>query len=126
METKTKVFLSIAILLVLVATFYLVASAITKFTGYSITGNTIKSENLDLFAKCLTLKGVKMYGSATCPHCANQKALFGESFKYVDYIECRDNPVACADLEGVPAWDIKGNIVYGEQSLDNLAKYSGC
>ena len=30
-------------------------------------------------AKCLTSKDVKMYGTSWCPHCNNQKEMFGVS-----------------------------------------------
>jgi hypothetical protein len=42
----------------------------------------------DTFAKCLTAHGAKMYGLYWCPHCIEQKKMFGESFRYVDYVEC--------------------------------------
>lgn len=67
----------------------------------------------DSFAKCLTEKGVKMYGAYWCGHCANQKKAFGESFKYVNYIECADENnrniqlEVCvkAGIEGYPTWE---------------------
>ena len=39
---------------------------------------------LDSFAKCLSAKGVKMYGAWWCPHCKDQKESFGYSFQYVN------------------------------------------
>ncbi len=38
---------------------------------------------LDDFAKCLSEKGVTMYGAAWCSHCQNTKKTFGQSFQYV-------------------------------------------
>ncbi len=46
------------------------------------------SNRLDVFAKCLTAKKAKMYGLFWCPHCADQKELFGSAFQYVNYVEC--------------------------------------
>lgn len=68
--------------------------------------------NYDNFAKCLTEKGVKMYGAYWCSHCQNQKKAFGDSFKYVTYIECAD-PNSQGQLEvctkagitGYPTWE---------------------
>ena len=57
------------------------------------------STNLDTFAQCLTDKGVTMYGSVNCPHCLSQKAMFGESFQYVTYVECTEEYERCADLK---------------------------
>ena len=42
----------------------------------------------DAFARCLTERGVKMYGAWWCPHCVEQKEMFGASFEYAPYVEC--------------------------------------
>lgn len=41
---KKSVIISIIIILLLVSSFYFVTKTITKYTGYAITGNTIKQE----------------------------------------------------------------------------------
>ena len=46
------------------------------------------SHRYDAFARCLADKQVKMYGAYWCPHCAEQKEMFGASFKQVPYVEC--------------------------------------
>src|SRR5580698_8173932 len=46
------------------------------------------TSRLDAFAKCLTAKQAKMYGAFWCPHCEEQKEMFGSSFKYAPYTEC--------------------------------------
>src|ERR1041385_8352379 len=43
---------------------------------------------LDSFAQCVSAKGARMYGAWWCPHCADQKELFGFAFQYVNYVEC--------------------------------------
>ncbi|VVB59249.1 Uncharacterised protein [uncultured archaeon] len=87
----------------------------------------------DNLAKCLTSKGVKMYGAYWCPHCANQKQVWGSSFKYIDYVECdpngaNANPQACKDagISGYPTWIINGLKYPGEEDLGTLAKLAGC
>lgn len=47
-----------------------------------------KNHKYDTFAQCLATKQVKMYGLYWCPHCLEQKAMFGQSFHYVPYVEC--------------------------------------
>lgn len=85
------------------------------------------AKNLDTFAQCLTSKWVTMYGSATCTHCLNQKAMFGKSFEYITYVECTKEPTRCSNLKGVPTWEISsGNYLEGEQELSALAKASNC
>jgi hypothetical protein len=90
--------------------------------------NSSSPGELDNFAQCLTEKGVKMYGTEWCSHCKNQKAAFGSSFQYVDYVDCDKNKQACnsADITGYPTWTIEGNNYPGEQQLNNLASLSGC
>ncbi|MBM3234339.1 hypothetical protein FJZ19_04585 [Candidatus Pacearchaeota archaeon] len=125
-QEKKRIIITFAVLAVIVVGLYFTASFITKYTGYSITGNVISESSLEEFAKCLTEKGAIMYGSATCSHCANQKALFKNAFKYINYTECLSNPEQCVGLEGVPAWKINEKIIIGEQKLENLAELSGC
>ena len=82
----------------------------------------------DSFASCLTEKGVTMYGTEWCPHCKNQKALFGDSFNNVDYVDCDSDRNACtsAGVRGYPTWKINGQNYPGEQSLERLAILTGC
>ena len=87
-------------------------------------------ENLpfDLFAQCLTDKGVKMYGSDSCPHCMEQKKRFKGSFDLVTYIECNQDPETCKkeEITGYPTWEFDGKKNPGTKSLSELAELSGC
>ncbi|MFH1400946.1 MAG: hypothetical protein ABIH41_05485, partial [Nanoarchaeota archaeon] len=38
---------------------------------------------LDDFARCLTQSGATMYGASWCPHCNDQKEMFGSSVHLV-------------------------------------------
>ncbi|MBD2102971.1 vitamin K epoxide reductase family protein [Leptolyngbya sp. FACHB-261] len=86
-------------------------------------------------AQHLTQTGAKMYGAYWCPHCLEQKALFGEAAKQLDYVECDPNgenprPQLCQakNIQGYPTWEIKGQMIEGSQPLDKLAdlsNYSG-
>lgn len=68
-----------------------------------------------------------MYGSATCPHCQKQKEMFGESFQYIDYVECTKEFERCAKLKGVPTREISsGTYLEGLQELSTLASKTGC
>ena len=74
----------------------------------------------------------KMYGAFWCPHCREQKALFGEAFKQVPYIECdprgeNAQPDLCRakNITGYPTWEINGQRVDGLTSLEKLAELSG-
>ncbi|MBI4140828.1 hypothetical protein HY485_03240 [Candidatus Woesearchaeota archaeon] len=88
-----------------------------------------------LLVDCLSEKNVVMYGTYWCPHCKEQKALFGESFERIKYIECaeKDNPrqqtAECkiAGIKQYPTW-IKdtGDRITGTQSLESLKEWAGC
>lgn len=93
------------------------------------------STALDSFAVCLSDKGIRMYGADWCPHCQNQKKLFGTSFSFVNYTECalpnnpRQQAKVCsdADITGYPTWVFaSGERIEGEATFEQLAKKSGC
>lgn len=84
---------------------------------------------LDEFAKCLTEKGAVMYGAEWCPYCKEEIRTFGESFKFIDYVECPQKPNRCikAGVEAYPTWIFAdGKKLVGRQGIDKLALESGC
>jgi hypothetical protein len=112
------------------------AVVFVAWKGASISGLVASDAPVgkyDSFAKCLTEKGVTMYGAYWCPHCQNQKDMFGESWQFVNYIECSlpnrgGQTKVCADekITGYPTWDINGVRKSGELSLQQLSELSGC
>ncbi len=88
----------------------------------------------DEFAKCLSDNGAKMYGAYWCPHCLNQKEMFGMSWKHVDYIECslpnragQTEFCGNAGIKGYPTWEFSnGERVEGEVTFDELSKKTNC
>ncbi|MBU6501089.1 MAG: hypothetical protein KGJ89_03100 [Patescibacteria group bacterium] len=111
-------------IIVIIVVAIIVVAAFLEF--YPREGAT---KNLDDFAKCLAQKNVTMYGAYWCSHCQSQKAEFGDSFKYVPYVECADEPQKCTDagVEGTPTWIlVDGTKLVGEQSLEKLAQVSDC
>lgn len=88
----------------------------------------------DDFARCLTNKGAKMYGAYWCPHCKNQKELFGSSWRLVDYVECaipnqpgQTGVCQPANIQVYPTWVFSdGNRVTGEMSFEQLSQQTGC
>src|SRR3989344_7448512 len=93
-----------------------------------------KPGKLDDFASCLAEKGAIFYGAFWCSHCQNQKALFGNSAKLLNYVECstpngRGQEQICIDkkIEGYPTWEYAdGSRESGELTLEHLAEKSGC
>lgn len=94
---------------------------------------TTSSQAEIALAKHLTSVGAKMYGAYWCPHCHDQKDLFGQqAWREVTYVECAPDgqnaqPQVCqtAGIEGYPTWEINGKKLSGTQTLQQLAEASG-
>ncbi|NCJ05961.1 hypothetical protein GS597_05420 [Synechococcales cyanobacterium C] len=105
---------------------------------FSITETSGNAE-IEL-ARHLEAVDAKMYGAFWCPHCYEQKKLFGvEALADFPYIECAPEgqspqvevcQAAASQLEaaggqfGYPAWEINGKIITGRRSLEELADLS--
>ena len=88
----------------------------------------VSAGQYDTFAKCLNESGLIMYGTEWCPHCKNQKALFGSSFEFVNYIDCDANKAECDKnaITGFPTWKFEGEKFEGVQSLEKMGAITGC
>ncbi|TMA64433.1 MAG: vitamin K epoxide reductase family protein [Deltaproteobacteria bacterium] len=83
-------------------------------------------------AEHLSKTDAKFYGASWCPHCAEQKHLFGSSVKRVPYVECSPGgpqapsaPVCNEkNITNYPTWIINGQRYTGVQPLDALAQLS--
>lgn len=104
------------------------------FAAAYLLGRYYKNHKYDDFAKCLAGKQAKMYGLYWCPHCADQKAMFGSSFKYVPYVECairgsKELAPECkvAGVKLFPSWQFGTDPPKeGVLSLEDLSIKSGC
>ena len=98
--------------------------------GWDLT-TTSGTAEIEL-AKHLTAIGAKKYGAFWCPHCYEQKQLFGpKAFEEVDYIECDpqgENPqretCMAAGIQSFPTWEIDGELYPGTKTLSELAELS--
>ncbi len=89
----------------------------------------------DEFASCLAEQDATFYGAFWCPHCNDQKKLFGsKSVKNLDYVECstpdgKGQTQVCIDAEitGYPTWEFAdGERVDGVMTLESLAEKTSC
>ncbi len=89
---------------------------------------------LDEFAQCLKEKNAVFYGAFWCPHCQNQKKMFGKSVRLLPYVECstpdgRGQKEICKEknIDGYPTWEFSdGSRLNGEISLEKLREKTGC
>lgn len=116
---------------VIIGAVILAAFGVTYYLGYHR-----RAHRYDTFARCLSQKGIKMYGAYWCPHCAEQKAMFDASFQYVPYIECGIQgdtskiQQVCTDasIKHFPTWQFPpmGERVEGAIPIEDLSLRSGC
>jgi hypothetical protein len=99
-----------------------------------IGGRYYRNHRYDSFAQCLAARQAKMYGLFWCPHCAEQKEMFGASFRYVPYVECAIKgssemaPVCkAAGTKLFPSWQFGAEPPKeGVLTLDQLSGRTGC
>ena len=83
-------------------------------------------------AEHLTEQGAVMYNAYWCPHCHDQKEMFGkEAAAKLNLVECAkdgfNNKSELCESKGItgfPSWEINGSIDSGVKSLKELAELS--
>ena len=120
-EPKSKKMFMYGIVLILLA-------------GAFVGGRYYRNHKYDSFAQCLATKQAKMYGLYWCPHCIEQKQMFGDAFHYVPYVECavkgsREETPECkvAGVKLFPSWQFgTESPKEGVLSLEALSDKTGC
>ena len=113
---------------------FVLAVALVGVLFFSFKSSEIGDGKYDDFAKCLTENGAKMYGSAWCGHCKEQKKNFGSSWEYINYIECEENigdgqipECLSAEITGYPTWEFAdGSRMPGKILLQQLGSITDC
>lgn len=123
--SNRRVALSSGLIVALVLTVSILAQ-------WAATQDPAQTDFQNKLAKYLTNQGAVIYGAYWCPHCADQKELFGKAFSLVNYVECdpkgeNPNPKLCNEkgIKLYPTWEIKGKRYEGVLSLDQLAALTG-
>lgn len=88
---------------------------------------------LRALAEHLTKSDAKFYGAYWCPHCNEQKEMFGASAGRLPYVECsplgpkqpRDPICRSANIRVYPTWLINGRRHEGVLTPGELAHHSG-
>ncbi len=106
-----------------------VFALILMLAGCGAKTTTTSSPAIAELASCLTKNGATFYGTEWCPHCKDQKKLFGEAFAQVNYVDCDKTKVACdsAGVKWYPTWVFADDsTLVGTQSLEALAGKAWC
>jgi len=76
---------------------------------------------------CIASKS-QMYGSATCPHCAEQKQILGNYAGLFNITDCYTDIGKCTKekIEYFPTWIISGEKYVGVKSIEELKTISNC
>lgn len=98
--------------------------------------NNSNTPYLDSFASCIADSGAKLYAAFWCPHCNEQKKMFGNSWKNIEsrvYVECskpdRTQTEVCRQLNirAYPTWKFAdGSELIGKQDFSALSQKTGC
>ena len=96
----------------------------------------IEEPTLDTYALaiCLEESETEFFGVYWCPHCTDQKALFGDNADLLPYIECDANGTNpqveyCTEngITAYPTWIFEdGSTLLGTQSLETLNEAAEC
>lgn len=114
---------------------WIVVLALIGLGVNAIIKESKKPGKYDEFATCLETAGAKFYGAFWCPHCMEQKQLFGrKSSKLLPYVECstpdaKEQTQICIDekITGYPTWRFSdGSEVGGTIPLATLAEKTSC
>ena len=126
MKLNTKIFIVIIAVLIIAGFFQFILNPKSSSTK-------ISKVSLDNFATCLKDRGAQFYGAFWCPHCQNQKKLFGRSADLLPYVECSMPDMKmnqlCKDMgiKGYPTWIFADQSrLSGEISLEILADKTSC
>ena len=84
-------------------------------------------------AEHLADEGAEFYGASWCPHCQEQKRLFGASADRLPYVECspggqgtpQASACAAAGVRQYPTWFIGGRRFEEVLTLPRLAELTG-
>ena len=117
--SKKKLFISITIIVVF-------ALGLWYFT--------MPSKDYAPLAKCISDSGAKFYGAFWCPHCEEQKRMFGSAKNLLPYVECstpdgQGQLDVCkgAGIVGYPTWIFAdGTNMSGTLAFQTLADKTNC
>ncbi|MDE1848984.1 MAG: hypothetical protein KGH55_03050 [Nanoarchaeota archaeon] len=99
------------------------AGIIIYMQARNLSGSSVSAD----LARCIGQHSA-IYVQLGCSHCADQEAMFGGSWKYMNSTDCYYNPQECnlAGIQYTPTWIINNTRYVGVQSVDELKNLTGC
>ena len=124
MEPKYRLLVTIMIGAALLTSFYLITGAITKYTGYLVSGE--KSHND--FELCLEEQDITLYINTKDSTITLRKIHLADYLRVASIVNCFENNQVCIDnnVNSFPTWVINEERVEKDISLLELSKFSDC
>lgn len=120
MDSKTRVFITLGAIVMMIFGLYIFTDWFSKATGY-VLGEDQKAA----FITCLNEHGDLYFEQTSCVECDKQRDLLGENaYQLMNKERCGQD--LCKGLKSVPAWSIEGKFYYGVKSFEDLDKISSC
>jgi hypothetical protein len=122
MGPKKRIFVSLAILIVLVGAFYVITNEVTKYSGYSV------SETYSDYEKCLMKQQLTLYLNSDDSDSIIKNAGVVDYIQFFKIKNCKTNNSPCLDndITNFPTWNINGNKIEGELSMSQLTSLTSC
>ena len=122
---QKRILITVIIGIVLIIAFYFITNAITKYTGFFVSGI---GETEDDFNVCLKEQDITLYvNTEDIANTLKDIQLLDklENFKIKN---CLRNNEECSGkgINSFPTWIINKNKIDRDISLDELSEYSGC
>ena len=125
---KNKKVITIIIIGIILVAFILV------FKKHSSVTDNAQNNKYNIFAKCITDSGAKLYCADWAPACIEQKKAFGEDAELLTYIECslpdsKNRNAQCKkdSIETYPTWEFAdGRRIEDYLSFERLGQETNC
>ena len=124
MEAIQRILLTIGIVIVILAGFFLITEAITKYTGFSVT----PENDMNSFKGCLKEKEIFLYVNTNNLADTLSELALVDYLAGVDIQNCKTDNSACLNkgIVSFPTWIVNDKAFYGDITKDELASLAGC
>jgi hypothetical protein len=120
MKRTSRILITIAVGIFLIIAFYSITNAITNFTGFAVSDK----QNPD----CLESKNINLYINSRDSSEVLRNLEARSILSKVKITNCYINQRLCSSnrVTGFPAWQIDGELFFGDLSEEKILELAGC